>query len=58
MDKKRAVLLVHLLSFVIGIGVLPLMWGDVKTAVVIVAQALAFLLIITILQFSVVDNHD
>jgi len=58
MDKKRAVLLVHLLSFVIGIGVLPLMWGDVKTAVVIVAQSLAFLLIITILQFSVVDNND
>jgi len=58
MPKKRAVLLVHLLSFVVGIGVLPLMWGDIKTAVIIVLQAVAFLLVITLLQFSVVDNQD
>jgi len=58
MTKPRAVLLVHLLSFVVGIGVLPLMWGDVKTAAVIVIQALAFLLIITLLQFSVSDNNN
>ena len=58
MPKTRAVLLVHLLSFVVGIGVLPLMWGDIKTAIIIVTQAVAFLLIITLLQFSVTDNND
>lgn len=53
MGKTRAVMMVHLLAFAVGIGVLPLMWGDIHTAVVVVAQAFAFMLIITILQLSV-----
>lgn len=58
MGKKRAVLMVHLLSFVVGIGVLPLMWGDIRTSMVVVFQGFAFLLIITLLQFSVSEPKE
>ncbi len=52
MSRKRAVLMVHLLTFVVGIGVLPLMWSDIKTSIVILIQALAFMVIVTLLQFG------
>ena len=52
MNRKRAVLMVHMLTFVVGLGVLPLMWADIKTSVIVIIQALAFMLIVTLLQFS------
>ncbi len=52
MSKKNAVMTVHLLTLVIGIGVLPLMWGDAFTTAIIVIQSVIFLCIITMLQFA------
>jgi UDP-GlcNAc:undecaprenyl-phosphate GlcNAc-1-phosphate transferase len=51
MSRKRAVMLVHLLALTIGIGVLPILWGSFATAVIIVAQTILILLVVTALQF-------
>ena len=51
MSRKRAVMLVHLLALTIGIGVLPILWGSFATAVIIVAQTILMLLVVTALQF-------
>lgn len=53
MSRKRAVQLVHLLEVIIGLSVLPLLWGDLKTALVILAQALLMLLLVSLLHYSV-----
>ncbi|MDD3118423.1 MAG: MraY family glycosyltransferase [Victivallales bacterium] len=52
MSKKHAVMTVHLLTLALGLGVLPLMWGDIFTVVVVMVQSLVFLSIITLLQFA------
>ncbi len=55
-SRKRAVQLVHLMALMLGLSVLPLLWGDFQTAVVIVFQAMLFLLIITIMQVGAADS--
>ncbi len=50
MSRKNAVAFVHLLTLIIGLGVLPLIWGDVKTTLILVFQSLAILLLIDRLQ--------
>ncbi|MHB9140167.1 MAG: MraY family glycosyltransferase, partial [Victivallaceae bacterium] len=40
LNRKRAVQMVHLMTLIIGLSVLPLLWGDHKTAIVIVVQAM------------------
>ncbi len=58
LSRKQAVLLVHLLALTIGLGILPVFWGDFRTAAILVAQAFLMLLVITILQFALSDRQD
>ena len=53
-----AVLLVHLLALCVGLGMLPVFWGDRKTAAVIVIQSVMLLGIITILQIALSEKPD
>jgi UDP-GlcNAc:undecaprenyl-phosphate GlcNAc-1-phosphate transferase len=52
MSRKRAVLMVHLLALTIGMSVLPILWGDERTVVISLIQAVTILLIISLLQYS------
>jgi UDP-GlcNAc:undecaprenyl-phosphate GlcNAc-1-phosphate transferase len=52
MSRKRAVFMVHLLTFVIGLSVLPLLWGEERTTIVSLIQAVTILGMVTFLQFS------
>jgi UDP-GlcNAc:undecaprenyl-phosphate GlcNAc-1-phosphate transferase len=56
LSRKYAVMMVHILALLIGLGSFPLMWGDFKIAVVMVVQILLLLLLITILQFKLDDT--
>ena len=58
LSRKQAVMLVHLMALCIGLGILPVFWGDFRTAAILVAQAFLLLLIITILQFTLSDRQD
>ncbi len=58
LTRKQAVLLVHLMALCIGLGILPVFWGDFRTAAILVAQAILLLVIITILQFTLSDRQD
>lgn len=52
MNRKTAVLLVHLTALVAGLGALPLLWGDERTCVVLLIQGACLLLLMSILQYS------
>jgi UDP-GlcNAc:undecaprenyl-phosphate GlcNAc-1-phosphate transferase len=52
MSKKNAVMMVHLLAVAVGLSVLPTLWGDERTVIVCVAQALTVLSLITLLQYA------
>lgn len=52
MTRKRAVLLVHLLAIISGLGAMPLLWGDERACFILLAQGMAILLLMTILQYS------
>lgn len=58
LSRRQAVLLVHLMALCVGLGMLPVFWGDFRTAAILVAQAFLFLLVITILQFALSDRQD
>ncbi|MBO4632031.1 MAG: undecaprenyl/decaprenyl-phosphate alpha-N-acetylglucosaminyl 1-phosphate transferase [Lentisphaeria bacterium] len=62
MTRKRAVLLVHLLCLISGMGALPLLWGDERVCMVLLAQGAAIFLLLTILQYSgrihMENQHD
>ena len=58
LNRKYAVMMVHILALLIGLGAFPLMWGDFKIAVIMVIQILLLLLVITILQFKLDDNNS
>lgn len=58
LSRKRAVLLVHIMALAIGLGILPVYWGDFRTAAILVAQAFLFLLVITILQFALSNRQS
>lgn len=58
LSRRQAVLLVHLMALCVGLGILPVFWGDFRTAAILVAQAFLFLLIITIMQFALSDRQD
>ncbi len=57
MSRKRAVQMVHLMTLIIGLSVLPLLWGDYKIAMVILAQALLMLLFMSLIQYIVYQDH-
>ena len=52
MSRKMAVLMVHLLTLIIGMGVLPLLWGDAGTIIVSLVQAGTILFMVSLLQYS------
>ena len=58
MTRKRAVLLVHLLCLIAGLGALPLLWGDERVCFILLAQGAAILLLLTSLQYSGNLNND
>ena len=51
MSRKNAVLCVHLLSIIIGLSVLPLLWGDNLTTIVCFLQACIILTLVSVLQY-------
>ncbi len=58
LSRKTAVLLVHLLALTIGLGSLPVYWGEFKTAAIVLLQVFLLLGIITILQFRLEERKD
>lgn len=58
LNRRQAVLLVHLLALCIGLGMLPVYWGSPQTATIVVAQSLLMLVIITVLQLALSDRPD
>lgn len=50
MSRKRAVLLVHILGIISGLGAMPLLWGDRKSCILLLIQGLTILLLLTLLQ--------
>ena len=58
MSRKRAVQMVHLMTLIIGLSVLPLLWGDHKTAIVVFVQAMLMLLFISLIQYAVGSKED
>jgi UDP-GlcNAc:undecaprenyl-phosphate GlcNAc-1-phosphate transferase len=58
MTRKQAVYMVHLLALLLGLSVLPVLWGDEKIAVVCVIQACILLLLVSFLQFSVMADKS
>lgn len=51
MNRKTAVLCVHLLALAIGLSVLPVLWGDLRTIIVCAIQALTILALVTAIQY-------
>ena len=58
LTRKYAVMMVHIMALLIGLGAFPLMWGDFKIAAIMVIQILLLLLLVTILQFKLDDNSS
>ncbi len=56
LSRKRAVQLVHLMAFTVGLGVFPILWGTFATAALLVAQAILLMIIVTIMQFSLAEK--
>ena len=50
MSRKRAVLLVHILGIISGLGAMPLLWGDRKSCIILLIQGLTILLLLSLLQ--------
>ncbi len=49
-SRGKAVLMVHLLCLTIGLGALPILWGDWKTCLILLFEGLVFLIILSIIQ--------
>ena len=58
LDRKQAVQLVHLMTLAIGLGILPVFWGNFTTAAILVVQSLILLAIITCMQFWLSKKSD
>ena len=43
-------MLVHLLALTIGLGALPILWGDGMTCALLLAQSVVFLTILSVVQ--------
>ena len=50
MNRKQAVLLVHLLCLISGLGALPLLWGDLRTCLILLIQGIVIFLLLSLLQ--------
>jgi len=49
-SRKMSVAMVHLLCLSMGLGALPILWGDLKTCMILFAQCAVFLLILSLMQ--------
>lgn len=58
LSRKYAVLMVHILALIIGLGAFPLIWGEFKIAIIMLAQILLLLTLVTVLQFKLDDNSS
>ena len=58
LNRKQAVQLVHLMALAVGIGILPVFWGNFVTAAILVFQSLILLLIITFMQIWLSKKSD
>lgn len=58
LDRKQAVNLVHLMAIAIGLGILPVFWGNFMTAAILIAQSVILLLIITCMQIWLSKKSD
>ena len=58
LSRPQAVRIIHLLSVVAGLGAIPLLWGDARTCFLLLVQGLVILLILTLLQFQTISNHN
>ncbi|MBN1865261.1 MAG: undecaprenyl/decaprenyl-phosphate alpha-N-acetylglucosaminyl 1-phosphate transferase [Victivallales bacterium] len=56
LSRRASVLMVHLLVLTIGMSVIPMLWGDQRTAAVSLVQSVTILLMVSILQFSSVKR--
>ena len=54
MSRKNAVFMVHLLAIIIGLSILPLLWGDSITGLIAFLQACLILILVSTLQYSVI----
>ncbi len=52
LSRAAAVRIVHLLCVMSGLGALPLLWGDVRTCVVLLIQGCVLLLLLSLLQYA------
>jgi UDP-GlcNAc:undecaprenyl-phosphate GlcNAc-1-phosphate transferase len=58
LSRPQAVFLVHILALTIGLGILPVFWGEFHTAVLLIIQSLLILAVITYLQFKLSKKED
>ena len=58
MSRKNAVFAVHLLSVIVGMSVLPLLWGDELTGIICFVQACLILVLISVLQYTVIKLNN
>jgi len=56
LSRKSAVAVVHLLSIVLSLGALPIYWGNLPVAAIMVVQAVLLLMVITILQICAAEK--
>ena len=49
-SRGKAVLMVHLLCLTIGLGSLPILWGDGKTCIILLIQSVIFLTLLSLIQ--------
>ena len=52
MRRSMAVLSTHLLALAIGLGVLPLLWGNTATTVVAIIQGVTTLIMVSLIQYA------
>ena len=58
MNRKQAVSMVHLLALLLGLSVLPILWGDFKIALICVIQGVLLLVLVSALQFSLIEDKS
>ena len=58
MSRKHAVFMVHLLALLLGLSVLPILWGDFKIALICIIQAILLLVLVSLLQFSLIKDKS
>ena len=58
LTRPQAVTMVHLLALIAGLGALPLLWGDLRTCILLIVQGLLLFVLITYLQFVLVKKDS